>query len=92
MHIRIQNGEHGTVSSAIRITMGALCDAYLEDKRINAKASTYIAVRKIIENHIRPTFAERIITEISKADIRDWKNELMQAETVHGKKYTSSWK
>lgn len=31
-----------------RMTMGALCDAYLEDKRINAKASTYIAVRKII--------------------------------------------
>jgi integrase len=25
-----------------------------------------------------------------KADIRDWKNELMQAETVHGKKYASS--
>ena len=72
------------------MTMGALCDAYLEDKRINAKASTYIAVRKIIENHIRPTFADRIITEISKADIRDWKNELMQAETVHGKKYASS--
>ena len=73
-----------------RMTMGALCDAYLEDKRINAKASTYIAVRKIIENHIRPTFADRIITEISKADIRDWKNELMQAETPHGKKYASS--
>ena len=36
-----------------RMTMGALCDAYLEDKRVNAKASIYIAVRKIIENFYR---------------------------------------
>lgn len=72
------------------MTMEALCDAYLEDKRINAKASTYLSVKKVVDNHIRPAFAGRVIREISKTDIRDWKNELIQARTPSGKKYASS--
>lgn len=70
------------------LTMGALCDAYLEDKHINAKTSTYIAVKKIINRHIRPAFSNLAVSEIRKADIRDWKNMLLQSKTDSGKAYS----
>lgn len=53
-----------------KLTMNALCDAYLKDRKVNQKASTYRETEKIINSHIRTAFGRRPVNEISKLDIR----------------------
>ena len=69
------------------LTMSALCDAYLKDKQVNLKASSYEGTAGIINMHIRPAFGSRTIVSITKLDIRQWQNDMKQKQTQGGSTY-----
>ena len=65
-----------------KLTMNALCDAYLKDRKVNQKASTYKATEKIINSHIRTAFGRRPVNEISKLDIRQWQKTCCKSRSI----------
>jgi integrase len=67
--------------------MNALCDTYLKDKKVHLKESTYKATEKIINSHIRAAFGRRPVSEISKLDIRQWQNDLLQKKAYNNRPY-----
>ena len=73
-----------------KLTMNALCDAYLKDRKVNLKASTYRGTEKIINSHIRTAFGRRPVNEISKLDIRQWQNDLLQKQAYNSHPYAPS--
>lgn len=70
-----------------KLTMNALCDAYLKDKQAHQKTSTYKSTEKIINSHIRTAFGRRPVNEISKLDIRQWQNDLLQKKAYNNRPY-----
>jgi integrase len=60
------------------LTVAALCDAYLADKKINTKRSTYVNLASTVNTHIRPTLGPRIVNTLTNADVRDWQNDIIQ--------------
>ncbi len=58
------------------LTMNVLIAAYLDDKKARTKKSTYVNIVSTIKNHITPFLGERKVAEITKADIRDWQNDV----------------
>jgi integrase len=80
----------GAAAGAAEMTMDALCDAYLADRKVNAKKSTYSALEKVIRNHIRPAFGRRIVSKITKAEVRDWENALHKKKPRYGTPYAES--
>lgn len=60
------------------ITINALCDAYLQDRKAQGKMQSYITVKRIIDKHIRPTLGEFRLSAITKRTIREWQNHLLE--------------
>ena len=59
------------------ITFEALYSKYLKFKENRVRASTLKIQRVVIESHILPFFKDKIVSEITPADIVEWQNELL---------------
>lgn len=54
-------------------------ESWLKGQKKHLKASTWDGYRKIVENTLIPNFGRKVLTDIKRADIRDWCNK--QTET-----------
>ena len=64
----------------ISVTFEELLDAFLEEKRIRIRETTYINYEVITRRFIRDAFGDRKIGEITPADVRKWQNRIMQLD------------
>lgn len=88
-----QDYERKRVASAAAtcdILFNTFCDEYLDDCKVRLKESSYISTRFYIENHIRPAFAERKLSDITASDIRRWENALLHKRKSNGKPYSNT--
>lgn len=64
-----------------------LYDSYLDEMSVRLKRSTLLIKKTICETKILPYFGERIVSEITAADIRQWQNQLLKAEENYAETY-----
>lgn len=65
----------------------ALAENYLDDKKENNKQISYLTRKSRIDNWILPAFKDKPINTITKADVRNWQNDLKKARKTNGKPY-----
>lgn len=63
------------------MTMDALHDLYVEDRKQSIREQTLINKKKIYRNRIKPTFGALRVNEIKPVMILKWQNELQQTCT-----------
>ena len=62
------------------ISFEQLIDAFLEEKRVPVRTSTFIGYDLITKRFIRPCFQTKRINEITSADIRAWQNGMLKLD------------
>lgn len=55
-----------------------LADAFVEEKRVRVRLSTFISYRTITDRFIRPSFSGMKINYIEPANVRAWQNGMMK--------------
>lgn len=78
------------VKSTKNIQMGfeTFVNIYMSDIKPQIKLNTYLTKEQIIKTHILPYFKERVLAEISPADILQWQNEILSLRDSNGKGYS----
>lgn len=64
-----------------------LYEVYLEEMSVRLKHSTILIKKNICETKILPYFRDKMVNEITAADVRRWQNELMKAENHYSETY-----
>lgn len=59
------------------ITFKAMYEKYIRFKENRVRASTLASQRNAIELHILPFFSDRIVSEITPADVSEWQSQLL---------------
>ncbi|MCR5324364.1 MAG: site-specific integrase [Lachnospiraceae bacterium] len=62
------------------ISFERLVDAFIDEKQVRVRESTFIGYRVIIERFIRPYFVGKKADEIKPADIRAWQNGMLKLD------------
>lgn len=62
-----------------QITFDALVKAFLEDKKVRTKPTTFIGYECITRNYILPSFTGRDIFDIKPLEIREWQNMMLES-------------
>lgn len=75
----------------INMGFGTFLDIYLDDLRPQIKASTMAMKEYLIDQHIRPYFENRNLSEITSTDILQWQNALLSVRDEHGKAYSQTY-
>lgn len=57
-----------------------LLDAFMADKRVRLRRTTYVSYQAIVERFLRPAFSGKRIEEITTADVRRWQNCIMKLD------------
>ena len=80
-----------TASGSPSMPFSALCELFLEDKRVNAKAITYKSYRDILTAYAIPKFGALPVNAITPAMLRSWQNELKAARKPNGSPYSPAY-
>lgn len=72
------------------ISFETLFNKYLEDRKVNVKESTYINRLPAYNKHILPYFKNKVISEITVNDVREWQNEIKKIKR-NDKPYSASY-
>jgi integrase len=64
------------------MTIGELCDLYLEEGTATKKASTLATDKGRIERHIKPLLRKKLVTEITSADIEKFMRDVAAGKTA----------
>lgn len=84
---RKQTGKH---INTCDMNFSVFCDEYLADLQAHAKESSFISARFWIDQHIRPAFEKRKLSDITANDIRKWENDMLHATKKDGQPYSST--
>jgi integrase len=68
------------------ITVGELCDLYLEDAAGRVKASTLAMDRSRVEVHVKPLIGSRIVTALTSEDIERLQSDVAAGKTAKPRK------
>src|SRR5699024_8070866 len=71
---------------SLDMTFGDFVDIYLNDIKPRIKYNTWLTKKHIVDKKILPYFADRKLQEIKTADIRQWKNRIMNHRDANGKR------
>lgn len=80
-----------TAAGSPAMPFRALCELFLEDKRVNAKAITYKTYRDILTAYSIPKFGSMPVNAITPAMLRSWQNELKAARKPDGSAYSPAY-
>ena len=80
-----------TAAGSPAMPFRALCELFLEDKRVNAKAITYKTYRDILTAYAIPKFGSMPVNAITPAMLRSWQNELKAARKPDGSAYSPAY-
>lgn len=72
----VQAGETST-----RKTVAALCAEYLEDKRLNVRATTYDKVRRILDSAVLPYLGDVRLDALTAPKLQEWKSAIAAQDT-----------
>ena len=64
------------------MTVGELCDLYLEEGTTTKKPSTLLTDKGRIERHIKPLLQNKLITEVTSADIEKFMRDVAVGKTA----------
>jgi len=64
------------------MTIGELCDLYLEEGTATKKASTLATDKGRIERHIKPLLKKKLVTEITSADVEKFMRDVAAGKTA----------
>lgn len=64
------------------LTVGDLCDRYLQDGLITAKESSIRQAKSNIENHIKPLVGRTLATKLCKADVQQLQKDVAAGKTA----------
>lgn len=64
-----------------------LYENYLDEMSARLKQSTLMIKKAICETKILPCFGERVVSEITAADVRRWQNALLNSERNYAETY-----
>ena len=65
-----------------QITVNQLCDLYLEQGMATKKASTIITDKGRIERHIRPLLGKKRVSDVTRADIKRFMQDVANGKTA----------
>lgn len=85
-----QGGDPQAARSAARkeLSVGELCDLYLEEGAATKKASTLITDRARIERHIKPLLGRKGVSAVTEADIQRFIRDVAGGKTAVARKPT----
>lgn len=63
-----------TAAKSPDMTMRALCDKFLADKKVRVRETTYKNQSNNVKKHILPSLGDMSITDISPSVVREWQN------------------
>lgn len=61
------------------LSFGVLCTLYLENQQKRRKRSTYDTAKSMCSKWLLPYWKDRIISEITAADVQNWQNDILAA-------------
>ena len=67
------------------ITLKTLCDAYLADRKVHVRESTYLTKKRLCESYILPHMGNISIKSISPARVQKWQNMIINSKQDNGK-------
>lgn len=79
------------ISKDINMGFDSFVDVYLNDKRQFIKVSTMATKVQVINSHIRPYFKRKSLSEITQADILQWRSCLLGIRDENGKQYSKTY-
>ena len=78
-------------SQGVDIEFGNFLEIYYKDMDVRLRENTMYTKRYIIDLKIKPYFEKKILSEITVADVRAWKNELLTYKDKNGKGYSPTY-
>lgn len=73
------------------MTFGSLVERYYEDMENHIRASTLETKKSAIDTHIVPYFKNKIVSEITNADVRQWQNTMLKKTQKNGEAYKPTY-
>lgn len=73
------------------MTFGSLVERYYEDMENHIRASTLEMKKSAIDTHILPYFKNKIVSEITNADVRQWQNVMLKKKQKNGEPYKPTY-
>lgn len=78
-------------SGAIEMTFGEFVEVYKKDMMPRLRVNTWVTKEHVIDQKILPYFENKIVSEISPADIIHWQNIMMKEKSKRGGKYSETY-
>lgn len=73
------------------MTVREFSEIYLTERKMFLEENTMLHKEQIVRNHINPILGDKLIGEVSAADILHWQMECLNATMKGGKKYSQSY-
>lgn len=73
------------------MTFGSLVERYFSDMEGHIRATTLEGKKSAIETHILPYFKNKVISEITNADIRQWQSVMLKKKQKNGEPYKPTY-
>lgn len=75
----------------VDILFGNFLEIYYQDMSVRLREHTMHTKRYVIDLKIKPYFKDKIVSEITVADVRAWQNELITYRDENGKGYSQTY-
>lgn len=73
------------------MTFASLVERYYEDMENHIRVSTLEMKKSAIDTHILPYFENKIVAEITNADVRQWQNTMLKKKQKNGEPYKPTY-
>ncbi len=80
-----------TKSGTLNITFAAFVNVYAQDMKPRLRHNTWLTKEHIIEQKLVPYFSERVMSDITAADIVKWQNIMISYRDEKGKGYADTY-
>ncbi len=80
-----------TKSGTLNITFKAFAEIYKQDMKPRLRHNTWVTKEHVIDQKLIPFFGNRIMSEITPADVRKWQNIMMNYKRKNGSGFSETY-